>query len=115
MPNHLLEPVTVFKALGDPSRMGIVERLGQGEASVTELAAPLDMALPSVLQHLAVLETAGLVSTRKLGRVRLCRLEPTALGVAEGWCASRRTAMERALNRLGELLDSTDPDLKETR
>lgn len=110
MPKYSTEPETVFKALGDTSRLRIVERLGQGEASVTELAAPLEMALPSVLQHLTVLEAAGVISSRKVGRVRLCRLQPTALDIAEGWLAGRRAAMESALDRLGDFLEATHDD-----
>jgi DNA-binding transcriptional ArsR family regulator len=107
MLNQLMAPEAVFKALGDPSRLRIVERLGAGEASVTELAAPLAMSLPAVLQHLSVLEASGVISSRKVGRVRLCRIEPTSLTAAEDWFSNRRVAMERALDRLGVYLETT--------
>ncbi|MFL6098666.1 MAG: ArsR/SmtB family transcription factor [Actinomycetales bacterium] len=97
----------VFQALADPSRRAMVERLSRGRASVTELAAPLEMSLPAVLQHLQVLEAAGLVHSEKVGRVRICRVELRALTPAERWIAQRRTAWERRLDRLGEYLDKT--------
>jgi DNA-binding transcriptional ArsR family regulator len=97
-----LEPV--FHALADPSRRLMVERLSRGPASVSELAQPLTMSLPAVLQHLHVLEDSGLVRSRKVGRVRTCEIEPTALRTAEQWIAERREAWEQRLDRLGEYL-----------
>jgi DNA-binding transcriptional ArsR family regulator len=94
----------VFHALSDPSRRAMVERLTRGPASVSELAAPLDMTLAAVVQHLQVLEDSGLVKSRKVGRVRTCRIEPTGLRTAEDWIARRRTLWERRLDRLGEVL-----------
>lgn len=94
----------VFQALADPSRRAIVERLCRGPASVSELAQPLEMALPSVLQHLQLLEASGLVSSAKTGRVRTCRIDATALDQAERWISRRRSAMERAFDRLGDFL-----------
>ncbi len=82
----------VFAALADPTRRAIVERLSRQPASVKDLAAPLAMSLPSVMQHLRVLEDAGLISSAKLGRVRTCRVEPTALATVEKWTAARRAA-----------------------
>jgi DNA-binding transcriptional ArsR family regulator len=94
----------VFQALADPTRRGMVERLSRGPASVSELAAPLAMSLPAVIQHLQVLEASGLVRSDKAGRVRTCRIEPAALRPAERWIAERRTSWERRLDRLGEYL-----------
>lgn len=89
----------------------MVDRLTRGPASVSELARPLAMSLPAVVQHLHVLETSGLVRSRKLGRVRTCTIEPLALRAAEGWIAERRTAWERSLDRLGEYLaEQSDPE-----
>ncbi len=82
----------------------MVERLSRGPASVSELARPLDMTLSAVVQPLAVLEASGLVRSEKVGRVRTCRFEPTALRTAETWIAERRTSWERRLDRLGEYL-----------
>jgi DNA-binding transcriptional ArsR family regulator len=81
----------VFQALADPTRRVIVERLSRGPASVSELARPLPISLPAVVQHLQVLEASGLVRSDKVGRVRTCRLEPAALRPVEQWIAERRT------------------------
>ena len=94
----------VFHALADPSRLGMVERLSRGPASVSELARPLDMTLAAVVQHLQVLEASGLVSSEKVGRVRTCRIEPAALRTAEQWIGERQASWERRLDRLGDLL-----------
>ncbi len=82
----------------------MVERLSHGPASVSELAQPLAMSLPAVVQHLQVLEASGLVRSQKVGRVRTCRIEPVALQTAEHWIAERRTNWERRLDRLGDYL-----------
>jgi DNA-binding transcriptional ArsR family regulator len=94
----------VFRALGDPTRREMVERLGRGPASVSQLAEPLCMSLSAVVQHLAVLETCGLVRSEKVGRVRTCRLQPRALRTAEDWFSGQRRAWERRLDRLGDVL-----------
>jgi DNA-binding transcriptional ArsR family regulator len=94
----------VFQALADPSRRTMIERLSRGPASVSELAEPLAMSLPGVVQHLHVLEASGLVHSKKLGRVRTCEMDASALQGAEGWMAERRAAWERRLDRLGEFL-----------
>jgi DNA-binding transcriptional ArsR family regulator len=99
----------VFQALADPSRRIIVEQLSRGPASVSELAAPLPMSLPAVVQHLQVLEGTGLVTSEKVGRTRTCRIEPAALRPIEQWIAERRTSWERRLDRLGDYLtDQSD-------
>lgn len=98
----------VFQALADPARRVMVERLARGPASVSELAQPLAMSLPAVLQHLQVLETSGLVRSEKSGRVRTCRIEPAVLRTAETWIARRRTGWERRLDRLGDFLATQD-------
>ena len=94
----------VFRALADPHRRAIVERLSRGPASVTELAQPLPMSLPAVTQHLQVLERSGLVRSSKVGRVRTCRMEPDALRPVERWIGDRRSSWERRLDRLGGYL-----------
>lgn len=96
-----------FQALADPSRRAMVDRLANGPASVSELAKPLSMSLPAVMQHLAVLEESGLVRSEKIGRVRTCRIEPQAMNAAEQWIAERRALWERRLDRLGQFLDET--------
>jgi DNA-binding transcriptional ArsR family regulator len=97
----------VFQALSDPTRRAIVERLTRGPASVSELAKPLDMTLPAVVQHLAVLQESGVVASEKHGRVRTCRIEPAALRAAERWIIDRRAAWEKNLDRLEDFLRRT--------
>ena len=94
----------VFQALADPSRRTMVERLSRGPASVSDLAEPLDMSLPAVIQHLQVLEASGLVKSEKTGRVRMCRVEPETLAATEGWFTKRRAAWERRFDRLEAFL-----------
>jgi DNA-binding transcriptional ArsR family regulator len=96
-----------FHALADPSRRSILVRLSRGPASVSELAAPLAMSLPAVVQHLDVLQKSGLVRSEKAGRVRTCRLEPEPLQFVEQWIAYHRDTWERRLDRLGDVLDTT--------
>jgi DNA-binding transcriptional ArsR family regulator len=106
VPNYLDE---VFHALGDPSRRVIVERLSRGPASVSELARPLPMSLPAVVQHLQVLESSGLVRSEKVGRVRTCHLDVKRLDTAEQWIRDRRAMWLKRLDRLGEFLEQSDP------
>lgn len=105
MPNQGATLDRVFQALSDPSRRAMVERLSRGPASVSELAQPLAMSLPAVMQHLQVLETSGLVRSEKVGRVRTCRIEPVSLQTAERWISERQSGWERRLDRLGDYLD----------
>lgn len=93
-----------FQALADPARRSILAQLTHGPASVSDLARPLSMSLPAVMQHLAVLEESGLVRSEKVGRVRTCRMEPQALSLAEQWINQRRVEWGRHLDRLGEYL-----------
>ncbi|GAA4754343.1 metalloregulator ArsR/SmtB family transcription factor [Sphingomonas daechungensis] len=88
-----------FQALSDPVRRGILARLSRGPASVSELAMPLPISLPAVMQHLKALEQSGLVRSEKKGRVRTVQLEPKALGAAEEWIVKRRTEWEAQLDR----------------
>jgi DNA-binding transcriptional ArsR family regulator len=94
----------IFGALSNETRRQIVARLVRSPASVGELASPLAMSLPSVMQHLQVLQDCGLVTTRKVGRIRTCSVEPEALRSVETWLADQRTVWERRLDRLGDLL-----------
>ena len=100
---------SVFRALSDPTRRIVLQRLSRSPASVSELAAPFEMALPSFVQHLRILEECGLVRSRKAGRVRTYRLEPKRLKQAEDWLAKQRNLWERRLDQL----DSYLIDLKE--
>jgi DNA-binding transcriptional ArsR family regulator len=95
----------VFQALADPTRRAVLQRLGRGEAAVTELARPFDMALPSFMQHLRVLETCGLVRSQKTGRVRRYRIAPRPLTSAEAWMSAQRALWERRLDQLDRHLE----------
>ncbi|HEY3697550.1 metalloregulator ArsR/SmtB family transcription factor [Phenylobacterium sp.] len=108
----------MYQALADPTRRGMVERLTEGPASVSELARPFDISLSAIVQHLAVLEASGLVRSEKAGRVRTCRIEPAALTLAERWISERRERRklwERRLDRLGDDLAATANDPEQTR
>lgn len=98
----------LFAALADPTRLAVVERLADGPASVSELARPFDMAGPSFLKHLAVLEGAGLVRSAKAGRVRTVELSPDALGWVETWLRQHRRRWEERLDSLGTFLQEDD-------
>jgi DNA-binding transcriptional ArsR family regulator len=98
----------LFRALADPARRAMIERLSRGPAAVSELARPLPMSLPATMQHLNVLEEAGLVRTEKVGRVRTCAIEPQALSQVEQWVNARRIEWEQRLDRLGDYLKTLD-------
>ena len=116
---HVLNEVAdldrVFHALADPGRRLMLERLGIGPASVSELGRPLSMSLAAVVQHVQILEASGLVRTQKSGRIRTCSLNPVTLRSAERWISDRRTLVEHRLDRLGKYLsESADPTGSET-
>lgn len=94
----------VFRALADPTRRNVLERLSRAPASVSELAEPFDMALPSFLQHLRILEDSGLVRSSKTGRVRTYKLAPKQLKAAEDWLSRQRSLWERRLDQLDAYL-----------
>ena len=94
----------VFRALGDPTRRRMVERLGLGPLSVSQLAQPLDITLSAVVQHLSVLESCGLVRSTKVGRTRTCTLEAAGIRLGADWFAGQRAAWEQRLDRLGAVL-----------
>jgi DNA-binding transcriptional ArsR family regulator len=98
-----------FAALADPTRRSMVERLAQGPASVSDLAAPFALTLAAIMQHLTVLEAAGLVRSEKRGRVRTCELDAEGLVDLDRWLAARRATWEQRLDRLGVLLDGEPP------
>lgn len=100
----------MFQALSDQSRRGMIDRLGRGPASVTELAQPLDMALPTVMKHLQVLETSGLVLSEKAGRVRTYHLRKEALASVERWIAERKASWNRTFDRLDLFLEEASTE-----
>jgi DNA-binding transcriptional ArsR family regulator len=96
-----------FGALADPTRRGILQRLGRSDAAISELAERFDITLTGIKKHVAVLEAAGLVTTEKIGRVRRCRLGPRRLDDETAWIAEYRRMLEGRLDRLGEFLERT--------
>jgi DNA-binding transcriptional ArsR family regulator len=102
----------VFHALSDPSRRAIIDRLSGGATSVSELAEPLPMSLPAVLQHIRVLEDSGLVRSEKVGRVRKCSIDAAALRPVERWIEQRRERWDSRLDRLGTYLAGQEEPLK---
>lgn len=104
MPNKHVELDRVFHALSDPTRRAVLTRLSDGPAPVSELSRPFDMALPSFIQHLGVLEGCGLVRSQKKGRIRTYRLTPGPLKAAESWIEKRRVLWELRLDQLDNYL-----------
>ena len=106
----------LFQALAVAPRRVMVERLSRGPATVSDLAKPFDMSLAAVVQHLQVLEAAGIIRSEKVGRVRTCSLQPQGLAPIEAWIAERRGVVERRFDRLGQLLaqmyQDSSPDPK---
>lgn len=94
----------VFQALADPTRRAVIGRLGRGPASITELARPFDMALPSFMKHIRLLEGSGLISTRKQGRVRTCVIEKTRFAVVGSWLDEQRALWEARTDRLEQFV-----------
>lgn len=104
MPQRSDQVDQVFRALADPTRRQVIERLVSGPASTSELARPFSMALPSFLQHLTVLQGAGLVTSQKHGRTRTYRLAPSGLDAAEGWLTGQRRIWQQRLDQLDQFL-----------
>ena len=104
MLNDSLQLDRAFAALSDPVRRGMLARLSRGPASVSELASPLPISLPAVMQHLKALEASGLVASEKKGRVRTVHMQPNALGAAESWLSNRRRELEAQLDRFEQHL-----------
>jgi DNA-binding transcriptional ArsR family regulator len=98
---------SAFGALADPTRRGILERLGRSDAAISQLAEAFDITLTGIKKHVSVLENAGLVTTEKVGRVRRCSLGPRRLDDETAWIAQYRRMLEGRLNRLGEFLERT--------
>lgn len=108
---HYQPPLdAVFQALADPTRRAVLGRLGEGPATVTDLARPFDMALPSFLKHIHVLESSGLIRSAKTGRVRTCALERAQLSAAEAWLGEQRALWEARTDRLERFLREETSD-----
>ena len=97
----------VFHALADPTRRAVLSRLGTGPATVSELARPFDMALPSFMKHIRLLEKSGWVRTRKVGRVRICTIDETSFAAVDGWLAAQRDLWEGRTDRLERFVTAT--------
>jgi len=113
--NHMVQCSTplddAFAALSDPTRRGILERLGRVDASISDLAASFEMSLTGLKKHVQILEEAGLVVTEKVGRVRTCRLGPRRLDDESAWIDRYRQMLEDRYDRLEEFLELTKGDL----
>jgi DNA-binding transcriptional ArsR family regulator len=107
MPHHSTPLDLAFHALSDPTRRAVVSRLAEGEAPVTTLASPFDMALPSFVQHLKVLEDCGLIATEKRGRSRWCKLVRPRFEEAADWMEAERRHWAERVERLEAYLDNT--------
>ena len=94
-----------FRALAEPARRAIIERLSEGPTKVSELARPFDLTLAAVVQHVQVLEFCGLIRSEKIGRTRICRLDPRGFDFVSSWIERRRSVVERQLDRLGDFLE----------
>ena len=109
--NHMVQYLrkldSTFGALADPTRRGILERLGRSDAAISELAERFDITLTGMKKHVGVLEAAGLVTTEKVGRVRWCRLGPRRLDAETAWIETYRRMLKDRLDRLGEFLERT--------
>jgi DNA-binding transcriptional ArsR family regulator len=113
MANYGLELDSVFHALADPTRRAVIQRLGRGEATVSQLAQPFDMALPSFVKHISVLEQSRLITSQKRGRVRTCRLERENLVATERWFDELRAQWASRYDNLDTLLAKLNGDESE--
>jgi DNA-binding transcriptional ArsR family regulator len=104
MDNNQTALDSMFHALSDVTRRAVIRRLGEGAATVSELARPFDMALPSFMKHISVLEASGLIVSKKVGRVRTCKLEPKKLASVEKWFDDQRSIWENRYKNLDSLL-----------
>lgn len=100
----------VFHALSDKTRRRLLDMLSAGPASISKLAAPLEISLAAVVQHVQILEDSGLITTQKSGRVRTCEIDAAGLSAVENWARERRTLWERRFDRLGDLLEEDGGD-----
>ena len=100
----------IFQAVSDPTRRAVLGRLGSGPASIGELAAPFDMALPSFMKHIGYLEKSGLIRTRKTGRVRICTIERDTFSLIESWLSEQQSIWEGRTDRLEQFVTSATPE-----
>jgi DNA-binding transcriptional ArsR family regulator len=105
---------TIFQALADPTRRAVLQRLGDGPASVGDLAKPFPMALPSFMKHIRLLESSGLIRTHKEGRVRSCKINGKRLSTAETWLSEQRALWEGRADRLEQFVTKLQEKGKQT-
>jgi len=98
----------IFHALGDPTRRALIQKIGEGSVSVSELAKPFEMSLAAVVQHLDILEKSKLIRTQKVGRVRTCQIDAQGFDLAEQWLSRRGMVAEKRSDRLGIFLSEED-------
>lgn len=113
MANNQTALDAVFHALADPTRRAVIQQLGQGSATVSDLAEPFDMALPSFMKHIGVLEASGLIGSKKVGRVRTCKIKPKKLAAAEMWLNEQRALWEGRADRLVEYVEALTSEEKQ--
>ncbi len=106
MENNKTALNSVFHALADPTRRAVIQQLGRGSATVSELAEPFNMALPSFMKHIGVLEASGLIGSKKVGRVRTCKIKGKRMAAAETWMSEQRALWEGRLDRLSEYVEN---------
>ena len=106
MANYSTSLDTAFHALSDPTRRAVVHRLMTGPVAVKELSQPFDMGLPSFMKHIKVLEESGLISSKKVGRIRTCRIEAEQLAAAESWLSEQRALWEARTDRLAGYVEN---------
>lgn len=109
MENNQADLDSVFRALSDPTRRAVIHQLGQKDATVTELAASFEMALPSFMKHISVLEDSGLIVSSKDGRVRTCKIKPKKLAAVEKWLDEQRALWQGRTNRLADYAETLNP------
>ena len=114
MANYSVALDSVFHALADPTRRAVIQRLGKGSATVSELAEPFNMALPSFMKHVRVLESSGLIVSNKTGRIRSCTLKPENLAAVEKWFYDQRELWKNRYQNLDRLLDKLTGDGNES-
>lgn len=108
MANYSMDLDVVFHALADPTRRAVLDRLGRGPASISELAGPFDMALPSFMKHVRLLEQSGWIRTHKVGRVRTCTVDRSSFAAVEGWLAEQHDIWEARTDRLEQFVTAVN-------
>ncbi len=115
MDKYSVQLSNIFQALADPTRRSVLGQLGRGPASISDLAKPFDMALPSFMKHIYCLEESGLIRTHKTGRVRMCAIEEQSFAAVEAWLSAQRALWEGRTDRLEQFVLSTPNTIHTTK